>query len=87
MESAYGVGKPPPELKLAWQCERWGALPDKGAYLDQDYVLMSRMTALSNINNTLQRWKNAEGRSVHSLSDGDRRILKWLKDEGLMFNG
>lgn len=86
VECAYGEGTPPPELKIGWQCERWHCLPEQGAYLDQDYKLMYSITALSNIYNTVQRWRNSSGKSIHSLTDGERRILRMLKDMGVIFN-
>lgn len=33
----------PPELALAWQCERTGALPRAGGVLDQEPGLLLRM--------------------------------------------
>lgn len=85
VDYAYGEDSPPPELKLSWQCERYHCLPDTGAYLDQDYQLMVRMTALSNINSVISKWKNLQGKDIHSLTDSDRRVLRALKDMGVMF--
>ena len=35
VDCAYSDAKPPPELKIGWQCQRWRCLPDTGAYFDQ----------------------------------------------------
>jgi len=81
-----GDGRPPPELSLGWQCERFYCLPDSGAYFDQDYVLITRMTASMNVYNVIQRWRNLSGKQIHSLTESERRILRSLKDMGVMFN-
>jgi len=86
VDCAYSDAKPPPELKIGWQCQRWRCLPDTGAYFDQDYQLMIRMTALMNIYNVLQRWQGLGGKAIHSLTENERKILRSLKDMGVMFN-
>jgi hypothetical protein len=40
---------PPPELALAWQCQRWNALPEAGGLLDQPAGLVQRMTGVDNV--------------------------------------
>ena len=77
----------PPDLQLHNLCEGYSALPDEGGMLDQDAGLVTRMTVLSNIHHAVKRWQNAQGKAVHNLTDSERRILRYLKDEGLMFNG
>lgn len=77
---------PPPELSLAWKCERWHALPETGAVVDQDARLMFRMSALSNIYNTLTRYRNLQGEQIHTLTEQDRKLMRLLIDNGL-FNG
>ncbi len=86
MDSAYGEDTPPPELILGWQCKRWHCLPDIGAYFDQDYSLMHRITVLMNIHDALQRWQTCTGKAIHTLTDNERRIIRWLKDIGMVFN-
>lgn len=85
MEAVDGDASPPPELRLAWSCERWGCLPEAGAYLDQDYQLMNRMTVFSNIYNAYSQYRNAHGAAIHNLSEGTRKILRFLKDTGVLF--
>ena len=76
----------PPELRLAWQCERWNTLPDNGNLYAQDYLTMQRMTITTNIYNAVMRIKSLKGKEIHKLSDNDRRILRMLMDQGLLFN-
>lgn len=74
----------PADLSLAWQCQRWGCLPDAGGLLDQDHVLLSRMTAALNVYNTLEQVRNSHGAEIHRLTSGQRTLIKYLMDEGLM---
>ena len=60
------------------------ALPDAGGLLDQDYGLITRMRGLGNIYQTVERSKGLYGKEIHSLTTNERRIIKWLLDEGLM---
>jgi hypothetical protein len=86
VDCAEGHGPPPFELSVAWGCERWQVLPDAGGYMDQDYVLLSRMSALANVYNVIQRMKNLHGSRIHELTDNERRIARVLIDLGLMFH-
>lgn len=85
IEAAVAVveeGAPPPlELMLAWDCHRWETLPDAGGLLDQDYRLLMLMKVASNIHDTVTRLRSLVGDQIHSLSDNERRIIKWLRDE------
>ncbi len=80
-----GEAAAPPDLRIAWDCQRYHCLPDAGGYLDQDYRTMTRMTSLSNIYNAYAHYRNAQGSQIHGLSEGERRILRWLKDAGVLF--
>ena len=84
MGAVDGDTPAPPELYIAWECEHWGCLPDSGAYFDQDYRLMLLMKVLSNVYAAYSRYRNASGRQIHSLTTGERRILRNLKDMGLI---
>ena len=80
-------GEPPPsDLRLAWDCKYWNTMPEAGAYLDQDYFLLSRMRALSNVYNVISKLRNMKGAQIHQLTDSDRTILKMLVDLGLLFS-
>jgi hypothetical protein len=80
-----GEAAAPPELKLGWECERYGCLPDAGGYLDQDYYLVSCMSSLMSIHRAYARYRNSVGAQIHSLSTSDRMILRRLKDMEIIF--
>lgn len=86
MDAVGGEASPPPELRLSWSCEKYNCLPDAGGYLDQDFRLMHRMTVLSNVYNAYNTFRNAHGKDIHNLSEATRRVLRRLKDMGLIFN-
>lgn len=77
-------GPPPPELRLAWLCKRWGGLPAAGGLLDQDYQMLYRMTALSNVTETLSDYRNLRGAEIHGLTEGQRRTLRFLRGMDLL---
>lgn len=83
VEAAEGRGSPPPELQMAWRCERWNALPDAGGIYDQDAQLMTRMDALQNVYKTVTRVRSMKGEQIHQLTDHERRLLRALMDEGI----
>mgnify|MGYP000921731556 CR=1 FL=1 len=80
-------GQPPPELRLAWNCQRWGTLPDDGGMYSQDAYLIQRMNILSNIYDALSKLRNSKGAQIHNLTDRERKILRHLVDLGLLFSG
>jgi hypothetical protein len=83
--AAVDKGKaPPPQLKLAWLCEQWEAPPETGGMLDQDHGLITQMTVASNIYATLKAYRSMKGTEIHGLSDGQRRILRLLRDEKMI---
>ena len=78
---------PPAELKIAWSCERWHTLPEAGGLMDQDFGLMQKMVALTNIYSACSTWFNLKGENIHKMSEQTRRILRMLLDNGIQFNG
>jgi len=52
--------------------------------LDQDHGLIIQMTVASNIYVTLKAYRSMKGTEIHGLSDGQRRILRLLRDERLI---
>jgi hypothetical protein len=80
-------GSPPPELRLAWNCARWGTLPDDGGMYAQDAYLITRMNILANIYDTVNKLRNSQGKQIHSLTENERKTLRYLVDLGLLFNG
>lgn len=85
VDAVDGNAPAPPELQLAWNCERWKCLPEAGAYLEQEHSLMMRMNVLNNIYGAYSHYRNAHGAQIHSLSESERRILRALKDDGFIF--
>lgn len=83
MEVVDGDGEPPPELKLAWWCGDTRS-PDSGGVLDQDFGLLTRMTAAGNVYRALSRYRSLKGHQIHSLSDSERRLLGGLQRNGLL---
>lgn len=53
--------------------------------LDQDYALITKMHALSNVHSTIQYLRSLEGDQIHNLTESQRRLIKYLLDNG-MFN-
>ena len=84
MDSVRG-GEPPPELKIWWMCKELHTTPDDGGIYDQDEKQMNTMRTLDNIYSAVNRYFNLKGEQIHSLTDGERRILRILKDEGVLF--
>lgn len=77
---------PPSELSLAWQCQRWNALPESGGLYEQDYQTIYRMTVFSNINNVVAKVRGLKGKEIHRLTDTERKILRFLMDRGILFH-
>ena len=46
------------ELTLAWQCQRWGVLPEAGGLLDQPAGLIRKMSAAQNVYNAVHAFVN-----------------------------
>lgn len=54
--AADGRGETPPELRYAWQCQRWGSLPNAGGLRDQPMRLMADMPVALNVYNARQAY-------------------------------
>lgn len=74
---------PPPELQLYWQCQRFNALPDAGALLEQDAGLLARMTLLGSIYEAVERVRGLVGKEIHNMRPSDGRLLMWLEKQGI----
>lgn len=81
---AVDSGPLSPELRLAFLCSQWGALPETGGVLDQENQLLMRMTKLKNVYYTVSRYRNSQGKQIHNLSIQDRQILRGLIDDGML---
>ena len=47
---------PPPELRLAWDCDRWHTLPQAGGVLDQPAGLLERMRQADAVYTAWRLW-------------------------------
>jgi len=66
---AEGKGAPPPELELAWQCDRWHVLPHDGGLVDQPAGLLRRMSTLSSVYQTMRSWHERKAGSEAQWKD------------------
>lgn len=83
MVSYARYGEPPPqELQTAWALQRWNALPEAGGYYDQEYSLMTRMSSALNISEAVVKFRSRKGKEIHNAGLGERRIIRWLKENG-----
>jgi uncharacterized membrane protein len=71
------------ELRLAWMCGE-SLLPDSGGVLDQDAELMTKMKVTRNIYRTVTRLHSMQGAQIHALTDGERRMIKSLREGGYL---
>ena len=84
MDAADKGAPPPPPLKLAWDAKRWGTLPESGGLYDQDYRTMLLMDICTNVYNAVSRVRNMQGEQIHQLTDGERKIIGFLRKEGML---
>jgi len=83
--AAYGKAEPPADLRIMWYCQRWGALPEAGGIYDQSDTQMHRMSVLDNVHRAVYKKQSIiNPHDIHNLTESDRRILKWLIDEGII---
>lgn len=68
--AAEGKSEPPPTLRYAWQCERWGALPNAGGLRDQPARMMADMPVAANVYNARKRY-------WHAMRNGN--IVDWKR--------
>ena len=58
---------PPPILILAWQCEKYGALPCAGGVLDQPYGLLEKLSEVHAIWHAMKAHRDAESEAEFAL--------------------
>jgi hypothetical protein len=61
-------------------------LPDDGGVYDQDYATLRTMRALGNVHGLITRIIGMKGAEIHRLTESDRRLVRYLRDEGI-FDG
>lgn len=83
MQAVDGKATPPPELKMAWMCKNWRALPDAGAMLDQDWTLITRMQVLLNAYDAMVAMRSARGDDIHNLPAHHNKVLASLAEMGV----
>lgn len=66
---------------MLWKVERWGAeaVFGRGAIPIKD---MQRMELAGTVWNTIKRVQSLSGDDIHKLTDGEREILAWLREDG-----
>lgn len=72
--------KPPPELTLALQCERWGALPEAGGLYDQPAGLLDRMSASLNVYQAFDNWKSRKAGHEKDWTDNNPKAWAVIQD-------
>lgn len=82
--SIDGKEDPPPVLRLSWMSRKYSALPEAGGVMDQEYAMLHRMDIVSNVHDSLTRLRSFKGDAIHGMSAGDRRLIKSLRDLGLI---
>jgi hypothetical protein len=55
-----GKSPAPQELRLAWYCKRFNALPEPGGILDQPAYLLDKMAMADNIHSAFTAYQNAK---------------------------
>ena len=84
MGAAQGFTPPPDELRLYWMSQRFSALPEDGGLYEQDAGLLTRMSVLDNVYRAVVRLRNMQGAQIHQLTVQERKMLAWLRDEGMI---
>ena len=75
---------PPPVLRLSWMSRKYSALPNAGGVLDQEYAMLHQMDVVSNVHDTLTRFRGYRGKSIHDMSMSERRLIRSLRDMDLI---
>jgi len=50
---------------------------------EQSYKRLQNMTVLSNVYSTISHMRNLRGEQIHSLTDAQRRLIRWVMDQGI----
>jgi len=79
MRCARDGAEAPMELRMAWQCERWHALPEQGGLLDQPAGMLQRMAAMLNVYNAFKTFKASSG-NLMALANSQPQVLALVRD-------
>jgi hypothetical protein len=52
--------------------------------LEQDAAQVLRQVCAGNTYDTVSRYASLQGEQIHTLTENERRILRYLIDEGMM---
>jgi hypothetical protein len=85
MRCARDGAEAPMELRMAWQCERWHALPEQGGLLDQPAGMLQRMAAMLNVYNAFKTFKASSG-NLMGLANSQPQVLALVRDIERMEN-
>ena len=85
MRCARDGAEAPMELRMAWQCERWHALPEQGGLLDQPAGMLQRMAAMLNVYNAFKTFKASSG-NLMALANSQPQVLTLVRDIERMEN-
>lgn len=83
MRCARDGAQPPRELTLAWQVDRWHALPEAGGLLDQPAGLLQNMLVVSNVYNAFIAFKQNAG-NLMQLASTQPKVLSIVRDIELL---
>ena len=78
MRCARDGSAAPTALRLAWQSERWGALPEAGGLLDQPAGLLNKMAAVSNVYNAFVTMQRHTGQLVQ-LANSNPQVIATVR--------
>jgi hypothetical protein len=85
MRCARDGAEAPMELRMAWQCERWHALPEQGGLFDQPAGMLQRMAAMLNVYNAFKTFKASSG-NLMALANSQPQVLALVRDIERMEN-
>lgn len=73
----------PPELRLFWMCQRYGALPEPGGLFEQDAGLLERMAVLGSTYDAVTHMRSLKGPEIHNMNPSAGRVILWLEKQGV----
>jgi hypothetical protein len=79
MRCARDGAEAPVELRLAWQVDRWHALPEAGGLLDQPAGLLQRMASMSNVYNAFKIFAQSAGQLMQ-LANSQPQVLAIVRN-------
>ena len=86
-DAAHNGQAPPPifELSLMGLCKTFNCTPSQ--ILDEDADMISKMMTFDNVYNAIKTARSAEGKALHNIPEGYKRIIKNLMEAGIYKGG